>query len=924
MKKCCSNWVGLFLAVIVFAAATQPCVGGVKGHNRDRVSIYSMRYVYGKYEMPITNDGRFGYDPAYNVPGGARWPQGTKCGYIFGGGIWIGGLVDGVKTVSVGYNPTNVQTELVPGAPPNEPGYTDPTKRVYISSDYPSSSLPPWPLGYNSDGTPKAVSQMDSWSQANDLDSTHQFEGGLPLGALVTTRTYSWSSTFRDAQDIVFFDYTIKNIRPDHKTWHNAYIGIAVDADIGDPTNDFCSAFPNLNLGFMYSASQLSTYEQSLPYPPGLIGVQMLKGPVEDTTTEEAKLSAFVRWASELNPNNDDQRYDLLASGEMDTVDNEPGDKRMLLSNGPFDLAYGDSVEFVMAICFAEPDWYFDSSLKGKYAVYPEHLKQVASNAVYIFDHQFLFPQPPSIPHLTLVPLDQKMVIKWDASSESSVEPVTALPNTDPHNFEGYRLYKSTTGLPGTFQLLGDWDLVDFDDLGNPIGQNTGLVHSYVDQGLTDGKTYFYAVTSYARGEYPPGHYGDSVYEVVPSLETGTVFGVNLNAAVPEPPASNYGPPGLADYTVSSKDSDGMRLTVTPKYLVVDSVKSGKYKLEFQSPSDVRIDIGTTVEGPNIYVVDVAAGDTVSTTTNFPITDPPTSVYSDLFNGMQLMFTGPNMAGNAIDTAYFTKPRPQVEFMQATDFSGDYMTAQTAVIRKPPLSFFFLPHKYLIYFVTPTVVNVFDETTGEELKFSLRTLGHDYGIANYVGTPSVDSQTGDTTWTWSNSPPDFRRYPDASANGFKFYLPGVFLFVEDVHHTIQAGDSLIVDLSGQSSPRSGDIVSFSVTGSKVNYNSDLSVIKVVPNPYIVRAAWDLDNDYQKIAFINLPTRCTIRIYTVAGDLVQTIEHSQPYAQGFTSQSAGTAYWNLETRNNQKISTGVYIYYVSSPFGSTVGRFAVIR
>lgn len=924
MKSFLCQWTLILLPLSAFTITTTGFSIGKSDAHHDRVSVYALKYIYGRYEMPVTNDGRFGYDPAYNVPGGTRWPQGTKCGYLFGAGIWIGSLIDSVKTVTLGYNPTNVQTEMVPGAPPNEPGYSDPSKTVYISSDYPNPSLPPWPFGYNSDGTPKSVSQMDSWSQSNDLDTTHQFAGGLPLGVLVTTETYSWNSSYRDVQDIVFFRYTIKNIRPDHKTWENAYIGIAMDADIGDPTNDLCGAFPDLNLGFEYSPEQLSAYEKTLPYPPGLVGVQFIDGPVKDPVTGIAKLHSYVRWASELTPNNDEQWYDLLAAGEMDTVDSEPGDKRMLLSNGPFTLAYGDSVQFIMAVCFAEPDWYFNSSLKGTASIYPNKLKEVAANAIYIYDHNFLFPQPPSLPRLTLLPEDQKMVITWDASSEKSVEPVTALPTTDPHNFEGYRLYKSTSGTQGTFQLLGDWDLVDFDDLGKPIGTNTGLVHSYIDQGLTDGKNMFYALTAYAKGEYQPGHYGDSAYEVVAPLETGMIFGVNLNAAVPQPPASNFTSPGLSNYSVTSNDSASMRLTVTSQYLVTDSVKSGQYKLEFGSPGDIRIDLGTNVEGPNIYVVDVSTGDTVSTTMNFPITDPPTSVSSDFFNGMELSFTGPILSGNTVDTAYFTAPRPQVLFVKPTDFSGDYYTAQSAIIRQTPLSCFFLPHKYLIYFVTPQVVNVYDLTTNQQLKFTLRTLGQDYAIANYVGTPTVNATTGDTTWTWSNSPAGFKRYPDPSANAFKFYLPGGFLFIQDVYHTIQAGDSLIISFSGYSAPRTGDIITFNIAGSKVNYHSDLSVIKVVPNPYLVRAPWDLDNDYQKIEFINLPTQCTIKIYTVAGDLVQTIQHSEPFTSGFTSQSSGTAYWNLMTRNNQKVSTGVYVYYVSSPFGSTIGRFAIVR
>ncbi len=847
MKRCTRllSLIAVFMSAFLIMAGAY--AGGNQQNRHDRTSVYSMRYIYGLYEMPITNDGIFGYDPSYNVPGGTRWPQGTNCGYIFGGGIWVGAIIDSVKTVTLGYNPTNVQTEMVPGAPPNEPGYADPTKKVYISSDYPNPNLPPWPFGYNSDGTAKAVSQMDSWYQTNDLDTTHQFAGGLPLGCVITAQTYSWNSTYRTVQNIAFFSYTIKNVRPDHKTWQNAYVGIAVDADIGDPTNDLCGAYPELNLGFEYSDAQLSAYEKGLPYPPGLVGVQFLDGPVKDPATGEAKLHSFIAWSNELTPNNDQEWYDLLAGGEMDTVAGEPSDYRMVLSNGPFTLAYGDSVQFVMAVCFAEPDWYYDASLKGTAGLYPNNLLETAANALYVYQHDYLFPQPPSLPHLTLLPEDQKMVISWDNSSESSVEPVTALPTTNPHNFEGYRLYKSTTGTQGTFQLLGDWNL------GN------GLAHSYIDTALTDGKSMFYAVTAYAKPEVQSGS-----NTVVPSLETGMVLGVNFNAATPEPPPSNYTSPGLKNYSVTSKDAASMRLTVTPDYLVANIVKTGQYSLKFSSPGNIRIDLSTSVQGPNIYVVNDSSGDTVSTTLNLPITEPPTTVSSDFFNGMELKFTGPDLASGTVDTAYFTSPKPGVIIVPPSAYTGDYYTAQTSVITQPPLSFFFLPHKYLIDFVTAQTVNVYDLTTGQQLGFFLRTLGGgDYGVANFVGTPTVNAQTGDTTWTWTNDPKGFARYPEAPANAYKFYLPGGFLFVEDAYNTIQAGDSLIVSFSGFSSPRAGDVITFNVTGSNINLHSDLSVIKVVPNPYIVRAPWDLDNDYQRIQFINLPTQCTIKIYTVA-------------------------------------------------------------
>ena len=74
----------------------------------------------------------------------------------------------------------------------------------------------------------------------------------------------------------------------------------------------------------------------------------------------------------------------------------------------------------------------------------------------------------------------------------------------------------------------------------------------------------------------------------------------------------------------------------------------------------------------------------------------------------------------------------------------------------------------------------------------------------------------------------------------------------------------------------------------------------------------------------MPTQCIIKIYTISGDLVKTVNHVQPYQTGFDKATRGTAYWNLLTENNQKAATGVYVFRVTSPYGETVGRFAVIR
>ncbi len=98
---------------------------------------------------------------------------------------------------------------------------------------------------------------------------------------------------------------------------------------------------------------------------------------------------------------------------------------------------------------------------------------------------------------------------------------------------------------------------------------------------------------------------------------------------------------------------------------------------------------------------------------------------------------------------------------------------------------------------------------------------------------------------------------------------------------------------------------------------------VVPNPWNGGAAWDLnpsdrDPTGTHIDFANLPDRqCDVRIYTLAGDLVQTLPHDG-------TSGRGTVRWNMLSRNGQSITSGVYLYAVTCDDETHVGRFTVIR
>lgn len=118
-------------------------------------------------------------------------------------------------------------------------------------------------------------------------------------------------------------------------------------------------------------------------------------------------------------------------------------------------------------------------------------------------------------------------------------------------------------------------------------------------------------------------------------------------------------------------------------------------------------------------------------------------------------------------------------------------------------------------------------------------------------------------------------------------------------------------------------------------------VVVFPNPYRVEAAWDAGKNVREhyLWFANLPARCTIRIYTLAGDLV--------YDQGFDGAtydgsnargifnpasdlpgtfSGATFGWDLVTRRGQAASTGLYLWSVENrDSGETqVGKVLIVK
>ncbi|MBN1348444.1 hypothetical protein JXJ21_03480, partial [candidate division KSB1 bacterium] len=68
--------------------------------------------------------------------------------------------------------------------------------------------------------------------------------------------------------------------------------------------------------------------------------------------------------------------------------------------------------------------------------------------------------------------------------------------------------------------------------------------------------------------------------------------------------------------------------------------------------------------------------------------------------------------------------------------------------------------------------------------------------------------------------------------------------------------------------------------------------------------------------IHLPRECTIRVYTITGELVRTIDHNS---------ESGDESWDLLNSDGLKVASGTYLYHVEAPgFGEKIGRLYIIK
>ena len=126
--------------------------------------------------------------------------------------------------------------------------------------------------------------------------------------------------------------------------------------------------------------------------------------------------------------------------------------------------------------------------------------------------------------------------------------------------------------------------------------------------------------------------------------------------------------------------------------------------------------------------------------------------------------------------------------------------------------------------------------------------------------------------------------------------------------------------------------------------SEHAGVFVFPNPYRVEAAWDAGKSPRDkvVWFSGLPARCTVRIYTLAGDQVLSREfngndyHTENVRGVWTPERnpdtgapalSGAAFaWDLITDRGQAVASGLYIWTVEDHTGGPVqrGKLLVVK
>ncbi|MFA7289017.1 MAG: hypothetical protein WC055_09050 [Melioribacteraceae bacterium] len=405
------------------------------------------------------------------------------------------------------------------------------------------------------------------WSVCNDFDSelTNRYFFCSPMGIEEQITIWAYKST-GTLGDMYFRKYILINKNLEEKPFTDMYVSIYMDADVGDPGDDFIGCDSILNLGYTYNATNYDyTYRDS----PPAVGISLLQGPLvnglaSDTAIYKGKYflgkknlplstAYFYHKSSETFGEPHEWNYEEATLGNYkqfqgivyktgipyfdpttgkftrfpysgDPV-NKTGwyensasygsnDRRNGIATGPFNIAYGDTQEVIFAEIIAG----FKPGITNLTAI--NKLKEHTRAAYITYDHFFDVIAAPHKPVVTVSTKEDEITLSWDKDTDVIQE--TEGFSKYGFKFEGYNIYQipapgtslSDAVRIATFDIINDVKTV-IDSLFDPSTQL--YLDRIVAYGSDSGIKRSISIFQDALNSNLPLNYGQKYYFAVTS-----------------------------------------------------------------------------------------------------------------------------------------------------------------------------------------------------------------------------------------------------------------------------------------------------------------------------------------------------------------------------------------------------------------------
>ncbi len=582
-----------------------------------------------------------------------------------------------------------------------------------------------------------------------------------------------------------------------------------------------------------------------------------------------------------------------------------------LFASGPFKLEAGRRERFSLALAYG-----------GDLTELETNVNTVQS----IYNANYQFATPPPAPTVTAIAGDETVTLSWDNVAERSVDPVS-----NRNDFEGYRIYRSTDPnfndvrilnvrdtpsgrlVSGNGRPMEQFDLVNdvkgysditVEGIAYYLGNDTGIRHTFTDTDVVNGQTYYYAVTAYDTGSEEFGFYpSENAINVSRTLRGGTILPGNVVEVRPAPRV-----PGFVGATVDSTTIEQVTGTGTGNVRVViandDLVPDGdRFRLDFLGLAD-------SVRARTYTLTNLATGEVV------------------IEGGTDLDGAGTGPTGSGLLPIVSTLQTPRVDTLASgftpTSLTNARLTAQYSQALPPNLRRPHYPESMTVTFANapldtskaaigaPAVPVNFKIVgdSGYQFDFRFRDVNGDRTLSadgEYIEvlTPRAEN---------SNSvSPAWRINFDAERSDSVLVAPGEgSTYRLEIDAPFAAGDAY--EFTTQSAFIDDDLAR-NVFADEEPY--------AVPNPYTGSASFEPDpfgvtgRGDRAMEFRAIPAGATLRIYTLRGDLVTTLQHD--------GSTAGTIRWDLRSKDNLSVAPGLYFFHVDAAgMGTFVGKFAIIK